>query len=139
VLGLDSGADDYLVKPFAFTELLARIRALSRRLNHNHSEPFKLRGADIVLNVRTHTVERAGFSLHLTETEWRLLECFMRHAGSVLTRQQIFEQVWGVNSDARLNMVDIYVSYLRHKLKTSQQVNDPIETIRGIGYRFDAN
>lgn len=138
VMGLDNGADDYLIKPFAFIELLARVRALSRRFDQNNGDGTELASGDIVLDLRSHTAYRAGVFVNLTETEWNLLECFIRHAGQVLTRKQIFDQVWGVNSHVQLNMVDVYISYLRHKLNSTSKQPDPIETVRGIGYRFEA-
>jgi two-component system, OmpR family, response regulator len=137
VVGLDSGADDYLVKPFAFEELLARVRALSRRLDSS-GDPNELQNGDIVLDLRDHRATRGGIELQLSITEWNLLACFMRNAGHALTREQIFDQVWGYDSEAQLSMVDVYVSYLRHKLNFATTHYDPIETIRSVGYRFQA-
>lgn len=136
VQGLDHGADDYLVKPFAFPELTARVRALIRRYSPPDRSAPRIQCGDIVLDMRAHTAQRNGRLLHLTETEWNLLECFISHAGQALTRRQIFEQVWGVNSDAQHSMVDVYVSYLRHKLSPTQETRNPIETVRGVGYRY---
>lgn len=136
VMGLDSGADDYLIKPFAFDELLARVRALSRRFLYTNGEPAFLECGSIVLEPRSRIAWHDDRELHLTETEWSLLECFVRHGGQALTRRQIFDQVWGVTSDAQLSMVDVYVSYLRHKLDPSRHAGNPIETVRGIGYRL---
>lgn len=90
----------------------------------------------VVLEQRSRIAWYGDHELQLTETEWNLLECFVRHGGQTLTRKQIFEQVWGVTSDAHLSMVDVYVSYLRHKLDPSRRVGNPIETVRGIGYRL---
>jgi two-component system OmpR family response regulator len=139
VQGLNSGADDYLIKPFAFAELVARVRALSRRYTKPNGDYAELRGGDIVMDVRSHTARQSGQPLHLTETEWNLLECFLRHPEQALTRKQIFDQVWGVNSDTQLSMVDVYISYLRHKLDPAHPTSGPIETVRGIGYRFHAH
>jgi two-component system OmpR family response regulator len=136
VIGLDSGADDYLTKPFAFEELVARVRALSRRFDLTGSDVSELRRGDIALDLRAHTGRRAEVALDLTDTEWNLLECFMHHAGQAMTREQIFNQVWGFDSDAQLTMVDVYISYLRHKLSVVPGHTDPIETVRGTGYRF---
>jgi two-component system, OmpR family, response regulator len=137
VVGLDNGADDYLAKPFAFEELLARIRALSRRtLQTVATDPTELRCGDITLDLHGHTARRSNTALNLTSTEWQLLEYLMRHPGQALTREQIFNQVWEFDSHAQLSMVDVYVSYLRRKLKTSQQPDNPIETVRGVGYRL---
>jgi DNA-binding response OmpR family regulator len=137
VAGLDSGADDYMVKPFAFEELLARVRALSRRFADPSGDAWELRHGDIVMDLRTHTARKGETSLTLTTTEWKLLECFLRHHGQVMTRQQILDYVWSYQSDVRPNLVDVYVSYLRTKLKASGDP-DPIHTVRGVGYRLEA-
>lgn len=136
VAGLYSGADDYLPKPFAFEELLARIRALSRRFDIASPDGLELRCGDITLDLRAHVATRSGVTLDLTLTEWNLLEYLMRNQGRVLSREQIFNHVWAHDSDAQLKMVDIYVSYLRRKLKVNADSPDPIETVRGIGYRL---
>jgi len=138
VIGLDNGADDYLVKPFAFEELLARVRALSRRFDLTGGDTSELRRGAIMLDLRARTARRGDVALDLTATEWNLLECFMRHTGQTLTREQLFNQVWGFDSDAQVTMVDVYISYLRRKLNMAPGQIDPIETVRGIGYRFVA-
>jgi DNA-binding response OmpR family regulator len=137
VAGLDSGADDYMVKPFAFEELLARVRALGRRFAEPGGDTWELRHGDIVMDLKTHTARRGEVLLSLTPTEWRLLECFLRHHGQVMSRQQILDYVWSYESDVRPSMVDVYVSYLRARLKTADKA-DPIQTVRGLGYRMDA-
>ncbi len=135
VAGLDAGADDYLVKPFAFKELLARLRALSRRPASAATAPDELRCGDITLDLRGHTAHTANTVLDLTATEWNLLECLIRHAGQALTRQQILDYVWSYQTDVQETMVDVYISYLRRKLKTGAG-EDPIETVRSVGYRM---
>ncbi len=137
VAGFDSGADDYLVKPFAFEELLGRVRALGRRFDLSASEANELRVGELVLDLRGHTARRGVRSLDLTPTEWNLLEYLLRNAGQTLTRQQILDYVWSYDHDVQPQMVDVYVSYLRRKLNAPGE-RDPIVTVRGVGYRLEA-
>jgi heavy metal response regulator len=131
VAGLDAGADDYLVKPFAFAELLARIRALLRRpkgTSHN-----LLRVGDLELDVARHRVIRAGSTIELTPREYSLLEYMMRNRCQVLSRTQILEHVWNYDFYAGSNIVDVYVRYLRKKIDEEHE-EKLIKTIRGVGY-----
>jgi DNA-binding response OmpR family regulator len=133
VEGLDSGADDYLTKPFAFRELLARIRALLRRTALS-KDPI-LRVADIELDTVTHKVRRAGTPVELTSKEYTVLEYFLRNPNRVLTRTQIAEHVWDYNFVAMSNVVDVYVRYLRRKLGDDQEPR-LLRTVRGSGYQL---
>ncbi len=136
VTGLYSGADDYLGKPFAFDELIARIHALGRRYNPSQADTAELRVGGLVLDQRARTARRGSQPLDLTKTEWALLECLMRHPGQTLTRQNILDYVWSYENDVQTTMVDVYISYLRTKLSIPGQ-KDPILTKRGIGYSLD--
>jgi len=132
VRGLDAGADDYLCKPFAFSELLARIRALTRR--RGRGPGTLLRHRDICLDLATHRVQRAGHALDLTAKEYALLVFFLRHPGAVLTRTQLYEHVWEERYDGMSNTLEVHVMELRRKL----QALGPrvIHTLRGRGYLF---
>jgi two-component system, OmpR family, response regulator MprA len=131
VAGLDAGADDYLVKPFAVAELTARVRALLRR---NHPPDEMLAFADLSLDPETAVARRGGRDIELTRRESELLELLLRNARSVVTREAALEEVWGGEAEATANVVDRYVAYLRRKL------GDPalIHTVRGLGFRLDA-
>lgn len=132
VEGLDAGADDYLVKPFALDELLARLRALLRRTVATPAEAI-LKFADMVLDLQTMDVRRGKRELELTRTEFRLLELFMRNPRVVLSRSRIFEEVWGYDFGASSNALEVYVSYLRRKLEADGEPR-LIHTVRGVGY-----
>jgi two-component system response regulator MprA len=131
VAGLRSGADDYLVKPFAFEELLARIEALLRRTRPPSDEVLTF--ADVELNTRTHEVTRGGEPIELTARGFSLLEYFLRHPRQVLTREQIFRTVWESDFMGASNVIDVNVSYLRERLEST---GGPrlIQTVRGVGY-----
>jgi DNA-binding response OmpR family regulator len=135
VQGLDSGADDYLVKPFAFDELLARLRALQRRAPDSRAPTLEL--GDLVVDPSSRIATRAGQVLELTTTEFALLEYLVRHAGEVCGRAAISQAVWDENYDPFSNIIDVYVSRLRRKLDTPGLV-PLIHTIRGAGYTLDA-
>ncbi len=130
VRGLDAGADDYLAKPFAFDELLARLRALARR---GTVSPPALTAGEVELDVARHEVRVRGEAVELSPTEHRLLEHLLRNPGRVLSRRSILERVWGAESEPESNAVDLYVHYLRRKLGKAL----PLATVRGIGYRVD--
>lgn len=135
VAGLDAGADDYLAKPFAFSELLARIRALSRR--PPPAGDGRLAAGDVVLDELRHVVQVGDRSVDLSAREFALLGFFIRHADQVVTRQQILDQVWGAEPDVYSNVVDLYVSYLRRKLGELDRA-DRLRTVRGVGYTLKA-
>ncbi len=130
VSGLRSGADDYLVKPFAFAELLARIDALARRAGPQ-AEPAVLAFDEVALDVRTRRVTVAGAEVDLTAKEFDLLRCLLSNAGRVVSRTELKEEVWDFTFDAQTKVVDLYVHYLRRKLGAA---GDIIQTVRGVGY-----
>lgn len=139
VTGLRSGADDYMTKPFAFEELLARIEALMRRRSGEIKQESKeLRIADLQLNRETHEVRRGETLIDLTPKEFALLECFMRLPGKVLSRTRILEQVWGYSADPLTNVVDVYIRQLRRKIDDDYQLK-LLKTVRGFGYKLDSS
>ncbi len=134
VAALDSGADDYLTKPFAFEELLARMRALSRRKDQPNTST--LEAGDLRVDLLSHQVWLDGRLVELSSREFALLEYFMRHPNQVLSRQQILLAIWDYSFDPGSNVVDVYVRYLRKKIDRPG-ISSLITTIRGTGYRFD--
>jgi two-component system OmpR family response regulator len=133
VSGLDAGADDYLTKPFSFTELFARLRSITRR--GPAKRPTVLRVGDLTLDPATREVRRGNRSIELSSKEFALLDHFMRHPGEVLTRAQILEHVWDFAYEGTSNVVDVYVRYLREKIDRPFGV-ETIDTVRGAGYRM---
>ncbi len=131
VRGLDAGADDYLVKPFALNELLARVRALIRRTKPE--VPDVLEFADLRLDTGTHQAFRGDRSIELTAKEYELLELFLRHPRQVLTRDLIYDRVWGYDFGGESNIIEVYVRYLRQKTEAKGEMR-LIHTIRGVGY-----
>jgi two-component system, OmpR family, copper resistance phosphate regulon response regulator CusR len=131
VLGLDTGADDYLTKPFSFQELVARIRALLRR--RAEAQPTLLQVADLTLDPARRLVHRGGAKIELTSKEFALLDYFMRHPGRVLTRTMIAEKVWDYDFDTMTNIIDVYVNHLRKKIDAGRHPK-LIRTVRGVGY-----
>ncbi len=135
VTGLDTGADDYMTKPFVFEELLARVRAILRK--KGAKEATKLEAEDLTLDLITHRVTRAGKEITLTAKEYALLEYLMRNAGTVVTRTMISEHVWDINFDTFTNVIDVYINYLRNKIDSGHK-KKLIHTLRGRGYILTA-
>jgi two-component system response regulator MprA len=143
VAGLDAGADDYLSKPFALQELLARLRALMRRSLITtpataEAEDDQLRHADVRMDVRTREVWRGARQLRLTRTEFAILEVFLRHPRQVLTRANLFEQVWGFDFGETSNSIHVYLGYLRRKLEAEGETR-LLHTVRGVGFVLRAD
>ncbi len=138
VKGLNVGADDYLIKPFAMEELLARVNALLRRRGRGFENGTTLTVGDLTLDLVRHEARRAGRLIELTAKEFALLEFLMRHPGQVLTRTQITDHVWRYDLEALSNVVDLYIHYLRDKV--DQGFGRPlIKTVRGVGYKIEAS
>jgi two-component system, OmpR family, copper resistance phosphate regulon response regulator CusR len=131
VTGLEGGADDYVTKPFSFAELLARIHARLRSRDQRHTTQLEV--GDVVLDLHSRTARLGGREVTLTAREFALLETFLRHPDQVLSQVQLMDQVWGYDFDPGSNVVEVYVGYLRRKLR-----KDLIETVRGAGYRLRA-
>ena len=133
VSGLDSGADDYLVKPFAVDELTARVRALLRRSSTDDGQPLVV--DDLVLDPNSRRVTRAGVEIELTKTEFDLLEALMAHTGKVLTREVLYERVWGIGFETNSKSLDVYIGYLRKKVDAGSP-HKLIQTVRDFGYKI---
>ncbi len=131
VAGLDTGADDYLVKPFSFAELLARLRVLTRKAVGNPTNVYQL--ADLVVDTESHLVKRGGRAISLSAKEFALLEYLIRNQGAVLTREQIERNIWNFDYEGGSNIIDVYIRYLRRKIDDDFAVK-LIHTVRGIGY-----
>lgn len=136
VAGLDSGADDYIVKPFEFDELLARVRAHLRRTMPGEAQLLQF--SDLVLNTATHEVKRGGQPIELTTKEFELLQLFMQHPRQVLTRETIYDKVWGYDFGGESNIIEVYIRYLRSKLEANNR-SKLIHTVRGVGYAMRDN
>ena len=135
IRGLDTGADDYITKPFSMTELTARIRAVLRRIRPGQSED-RIRHGDIVIDRVAHRVKREGREVHLGPTEFRLLDYLMQHPGRVFSREQLLDAVWGSDVYVEARTVDVHIGRLRKALNLSEE-SDPIRTVRSAGYSLD--
>lgn len=133
VQGLDAGADDYLTKPFSFAELLARIRALTRRRQPGSTSVLKVR--DLTLSIETHQVRRGKKEINLSATEFRLLRYLMQNKGRVLSKALILENIWGYDFSPESNIVDVYIKYLRDKIDRGS-AKSLIQTVHGVGYKL---
>ncbi|WP_158917291.1 phosphate regulon transcriptional regulator PhoB [Caulobacter sp. S45] len=137
IRGLDTGADDYVIKPFSMTELTARIRAVLRRIRPGLAED-RVRHGDIVVDRVAHRVKRAGREIHLGPTEFRLLDYLMQHPGRVFSREQLLDAVWGSDVYVEARTVDVHIGRLRKALNKDEEM-DPIRTVRSAGYSLDVD
>jgi two-component system phosphate regulon response regulator PhoB len=137
IRGLDTGADDYIVKPFSMVELTARIRAVLRRIRPGLAED-RTRQGDLTIDRVSHRVKRDGREIHLGPTEFRLLDYFMQHPGRVFSREQLLDAVWGSDVYVEARTVDVHVGRLRKALNLDTEI-DPIRTVRSAGYALDVD
>ncbi|KRN02490.1 response regulator [Levilactobacillus senmaizukei DSM 21775 = NBRC 103853] len=137
VAGLDTGADDYITKPFDIEELLARIRVVLRHQSRQQAAGSQLHVGDLVLDIRSRQVLRDGQLIQLTQREYELLLCLMKNSGQTMTRDELLNSVWGVDFEGQPNIVDVYVRYLRNKLR-EEHFQPLIHTVRGVGYVLSA-
>ncbi len=135
VEGLDAGADDYLIKPFAFEELLARVKALLRRPNQALNQVLKV--GDLSLDTQTFKVMRKNIEIKLSSTEFKLLEYLMRNKGRILTKDNIMEHVWDYDAEILPNTVEVFIGYLRNKIDKPFSNSGHVQTIRGFGYKIE--
>jgi len=136
IRGLDSGADDYVVKPFSPSELVARLRAVIRRAQPDPADNV-LRYADVAMDLAAHRVSRAGKAVHLGPTEFRLLRHFLQNPGRVFSREQLLDRVWGHDAELEIRTVDVHIRRLRKALNATDD-NDLVRTVRSVGYALDA-
>jgi two-component system phosphate regulon response regulator PhoB len=135
IRGLDTGADDYITKPFSMTELLARVRAVLRRIRPGLAEDV-VKGGDLTIDRVAHRVHRAGREIHLGPTEFKILDYLMQHPGRVFSREQLLDAVWGSAVFVEARTVDVHIGRLRKALIKDDEI-DPIRTVRAAGYSFD--
>lgn len=133
VNGLNSGADDYMVKPFKFSELDARVNALARRAGQEHKQQDTITIDDLVINRKTKSVQRSGDTILLTAKEFKLLYYLAKNSGIILSREQILDNVWDINFDMNTNVIDVYINYLRKKIDKPYE-QKLIHTLKGLGY-----
>ena len=136
IRGLDTGADDYVIKPFSMTELTARLRAVLRRIRPGLAED-RVHHGDIIVDRVAHRVKRAGREIHLGPTEFRLLDYLIQHPGRVFSREQLLDSVWGSDVYVEARTVDVHIGRLRKALNRDEEI-DPIRTVRSAGYSLDA-